>query len=432
MRVGLAQAAPGTYGRGHYVLAVLFLVGVFHLMDRSILGILLEPIRREFGMPDAAMGLLTGYAFALFYTMVSLPIARLADRYSRRVIIALGLTFWSLLTSISGLATSFWQLALARVGVGVGEAAYIPTASSILSDYFPAARRAGAFSIFAASSQIGIMASLLVGGRLGAAVGWRLTLVWIGLPGLVLALLVWLTVAEPPRGAAETEGADVTLYALGETFAYLWRQRAFRHLAGGATLSLFALSSLLVWSPAFLMRVHGMGLAQAGLWLGLPTGIAGATGVVAGGLFTQRLARRDRRWLFWMPALTSSLALPFVLLFLFLPGRALAVPMFFAVLLFLPAMLGPAMATAQGLAKVRMRALAGALVSIITNLCGVALGPLLVGVLSDILKPGFGTTSLRYALPVTGVATLWGGLHFLLGARYLRADLTRSSAAPAL
>ena len=336
-QLGHAAETPPKRARARYALAVLFLVGVFNLTDRQILAILLEPIRNDLGLSDSAMGVLTGYAFVLFYTLASLPIARLADMYTRRTIIAAGLAFWSVMTSLSGLASSFWQLGLARIGVGVGESAYFSPGLSMISDYFPSARRTLALSVIAVSTQVGIMASLLLGGWLGETVGWRMTLVWLGVPGLLLALLMRLTVREPERGGAEAGRVDVTLYDVRTTLAYLWNQRAFRHLAAGATLSLFALSSLAVWSPAFLMRLHGMELMEAAAWLGLPTGIGGAAGVLLGGLIAQRLSQRDGRWLMWVPALILFLSMPLVVLFLLLPTRSAAVSMYVGAALFLPA-----------------------------------------------------------------------------------------------
>jgi len=183
-----------TPGRSRYVLGVLFIVGVFNMMDRQILGILIEPIQADLGVSDTEMGFLTGFAFALFYTVATLPLARLADRHARSTILAAGLAVWSAFTAVSGAVTSFFQLAAARVGVGIGEASFNTTGLSMLSDHYPAERRVEALSIFSVSMKIGVMASLVLGGMLGEMLGWRLTLVWMGLPGLLLALVVRFTV----------------------------------------------------------------------------------------------------------------------------------------------------------------------------------------------------------------------------------------------
>lgn len=422
-------AAMATRGYRWYVVAVLFLVGVFNLMDRQILSILLEPIKRELGVSDTAMGMLTGFAFVSFYTLASVPIARVADSYSRRDIIAIALAFWSAMTTLSGLVTSFVQLALARIGVGVGEAATGPAGQSMLSDLFPPERRTAALSALAVSVPVGFMVSFMAGGWLNEAVGWRMTLMYVGLPGLLLGLLVRLTLREPLRGGAEHEAVDATHYDLRSTLAYLWSLRSLRYLTLGAAMNVFTAWALMVWSSAFLIRVHGMETREVGAWLGLASGVGGATGTFLWGLVAQRLARRDPRWLLGVPSLTSLLTVPFIVLFLSLPAASAALPMFFGIMLFGPAMIGPITTVTQGLAKVRMRALAAALVTLTFNLIGVGLGPLTVGVISDLLRPALGVSSIRYALlPAASIAMLGGALHFALGARHLRADLERAAA----
>lgn len=280
---------PGAYvsqGRSRYVLAVLFVVGIFNMADRQILAILLEPIRAEFGASDTAMGLLTGFTFALFYALASVPLARLADTWSRRNLMAVALGLWSMLTALSGFVTSFVQLAVARFGVGIGEAAAYPASISMISDIFPRERRTGALAVFAVSTQVGIVTSLVVGGWLAEAVGWRSTLVIMGLPGIGLAIVLRLTVSEPARGATEPSAVDAGVYDFRATLAHLWSLRSFRWLALGAGLSVFTGVSLMTWSPAFLMRVHGMGMAEAGALLGAFAGIGGASGILVGGFAT--------------------------------------------------------------------------------------------------------------------------------------------------
>ena len=332
-------------------------------VDRRILSVLLEPIRLELGASDAAMGVLTGFAFALFYALASLPIARLADIHPRRTVMSIGIAFWSFMTAISAFAGSFWQLALARVGVGIGEASYLPAGMSMVSDHFPAHRRTLAMAVFTVSFPVGAMTSLTLGGWLGGTFGWRSALLCVGAPGLLLALLVRTTLREPERGAVESGAADRTLYGLRATAAYLRGLRSFRHLWVGAALAMLGNTALLAWSTAFLMRVHDMPLARAGAMLGPALGLGGIVGVLAGGALTQRLARRDERWLMWMPALTQLVGLPFVLLYLTLHSPKAAVPMFALASLCHSGSLAPSMAAVQGLAKVRMRALAAAAVS---------------------------------------------------------------------
>ena len=409
-----------------YVVFVLFLVGVFNFMDRQILSILLEPIKQDLKASDAAMGLLTGFAFVSFYALASLPIARAADSYSRRNIIALGLTFWSVMTALSGFVMSFSQLALARVGVGVGEAAATPGSLSLISDLFPPKRRSAALSFFAVSTPIGLMSAFIFGGRLNTAIGWRSTLLCVGLPGLLLALIVFLTLKEPERGTAEDIALDNLNYDVRATLAYLWNSRSLRYVTLGATLSSFAAWALFAWGPSFLFRVHKMPTDVSGIWLGLAAGLSGIAGTLCGGIVTQKLARLDERWLMRIPAITNACGAPFMLLFLSLPGATSAVAMFFGVTFFGPAMIGPLSTVIQGVAKVRMRAFAPALISLIFNLVGVGLGPVVAGVLSDLLAPRFGSASLRYALMIAPVGLVAAALAFSRGAAHLKTDLQRA------
>jgi MFS family permease len=414
-------------GSDWYVVGVLFLIGVFNVTDRQILSVLLEPIRRDLGASDTVLGLLTGFAFVSFNALVSVPIARAADLRSRRDLIAVALAFWSVMTAAAGLVTSTVQLALTRVGLGIGEAATTPASQSMLSDLFPLDRRTVALTVLLVSTPVGFMTAFLAGGVLCEALGWRMTFLVTGLPGLLLAAIVRMTVAEPPRGGPAWTGADPERFALAATARYLWGFPSLRYLAAGATLSVFAGWAFLVWSPAFLARVHGMSTGEAGVWLGLAAGIAGVAGMLAAGFVTERLARRDRRWLLGVPAVVSLLGVPFVIAFLTLQTGKAAAAMAFGVILFGPAMLGPIATVTQSLAKVRMRAVAASLVMVTFNLGGLGLGPLAVGILSDLFAATRGTEGLRLALLLPIVSALMGaGALFAVGARRLPADLERA------
>lgn len=416
-------------GTDWYVVGVLFLVGVFNAMDRQILAVLLEPIRRDLAASDTVMGLLTGFAFVSFNAVVSVPIARAADFRSRRDIIAAALAFWSVMTAATGLVTSAVQLALTRVGVGIGEAATAPASQSVLSDLFPLDRRTVALTVLLVSTPVGFMMAFLAGGALSEAVGWRMTFIVAGLPGLLLAAIVRLTIAEPTRGRLAPAGADPDRIDFAATVRYLWSFRSLRYLAAGATLSVFAGWAFLVWSHAFLARAHGMSTGEAGFWLGLAAGIGGVTGMLATGFITERLARRDRRWLLGVPAVVSLFGVPFVIAFLTLPGGKAAATMAFGVMLFGPAILGPTATVTQSLAKPRMRAVAASLVMATFNVAGLGLGPLTVGILSDLFAATRGTEGLRLALLMPMVGALTGaGVLFAAGARRLPADLQRAEA----
>lgn len=412
-----------------YVVGILFLVGVFNAMDRQILPVLLEPIRRDLAASDTVMGLLTGFAFVSFNAVVSIPIARAADLRSRRDIIAAALAFWSVMTAATGLVTSAVQLAVTRVGLGIGEAATAPASQSVVSDLFPLDRRTVALTVLLVSTPVGFMTAFLAGGALSEAVGWRMTFIVAGLPGLLLAVIVRLTIAEPPRGGPAAAGAYPDHVDFVATLRCLWGFRSLRFLAAGATLSVFAGWAFLVWSPAFLARAHGMSTGEAGLWLGLAAGIGGVAGMLATGVITERLARRDRRWLLGVPAVVSLLGVPFVIAFLTLPGGKAAAAMAFGVMLFGPAILGPTATVTQSLAKARMRAVAASMVMATFNVGGLGLGPLTVGILSDVFAATRGSDSLRLALLLPIVSALMGaGALFTAGARRLPADLERAEA----
>jgi predicted MFS family arabinose efflux permease len=425
---GAGAGAAASPGYARYVLGLLFVVYVFNFVDRQILSILLEPIKRDLQVSDTAMGFLTGWTFAVFYTFAGIPIARFADRGARRSVIAAGAALWSAMTAVSGLAQSFAQLALARVGVGVGEAACSPPAHSLLSDYFPPERRATALAIYASGIHFGTAFGYLAGGWINEAFGWRTAFFVVGLPGILAAVLVRLTVREPVRGRSEgLESGEVP--PTGEVFRFLWSLASFRHLSFASALTAFAGYGVAIWTPAFLARVHGMGTGEIGLWLGLIAGIAGASGAYLGGLLVDRLRARDPRHGLWIPALAAIAGLPFVFLLLFWPDPYQALLLSIPSTLLGAMWLGPVFALTQSLVRVRMRAVASAILLFVINLIGLGLGPQTVGMLNDLLHPRFGAGAVRYSLgAVVLVTSLWASVHFALGARTLRADLEAKGA----
>ena len=281
-----STAAPGRTGTAYawYVTGLLFLVGAFNLMDRQLLAILLEPIKRELALSDTAMGLLTGFAFVAFYTLTSLPIARLSDSHSRRHIIAVALALWSTMTAASALATSFTQLALLRLGVGVAESASGPAGQSLVADFFPKLRRTVAMSLLAIASPVGVMLAFVIGGQLNEQLGWRATLLCMGAPGVLLAMIWWLTVKEPERGAIDGGPSDSAQHSVAATLRFLLGLKSFRQLALGASLSIFTVTAMVVWGPAYLQRAHGLASSDVGLSLGLATGLGGIAGGLSAGL----------------------------------------------------------------------------------------------------------------------------------------------------
>ncbi len=422
-----APTARPSAAYANYVLFVLFLAYVVNFVDRQILAILLDPIKEELGVSDSAMGFLTGTAFALFYATAGIPIARWADRGVRRSIIAIGMALWSGMTAASGLARGFAGLAAARVGVGVGEAALSPPAHSLLADYFPAERRATALGFYSMGIHVGILFGLTIGGWLGDQLGWRVTFLVVGLPGLALAVLIRFTVAEPQRGAMErprAKRAEDMLPSAREVFGFLWRRPAFRHLAFATGLTAFAGYAFAAWGPTFLRRVHDMSGAEAGTRLGVAIGLSGAVGSVLAGLVADWLGRRDIRWYAWVPALAALGPLPFTLAFFFHPDPAFGLAVLFPGLMIGAMYQGPIFSTVQSLAPLRMRAVASAILLFVINMIGLALGPQAVGILNDTLFAAEGREAIRYSLAsVSVVMAGWGCLHYLLAARHLAADL---------
>lgn len=409
------DASSPAYAR--YVLGVLFLVGVFALVDRQIFGMLIEPIKQEFEVSDTWLGLASGLSFALFFAAAGIPIARLADRGSRRTILAAGLGAWSLLTLVSGLATSFAQLVVARLAIGVGEAAGTPTAQALISDYFPPERRARALSVYSAGASVGVILAYLVGGFIQERWGWRGVFVALGAPGVALSLLILATVREPPRGRFESQ--RVMPLSTGEAIRRLLGTPAYRFVVASFALHSLSHSAAAMWHPAYLARVHGLSPGEIGTLLGLGSAAFSFLGVVAGGQLTDRMAGADRRWLLRLPGIASIAYAPLSLLFLFAPSRELAL-VGLATSAFLSGLGVPGMhAAIQELAPPAARATASAINLVILTLVGAGLGPTLVGIANDAFAGRFGSEAVRWSLALAALVCAGSGTQALLGARHL-------------
>ena len=428
--VGASNAA-GSTAYANYVLAILFIAYVFNFVDRQIISILLEPIKADLGASDSVMGLLSGTAFALFYATLGIPIARWADLWVRRSIIAIGLALWSAMTAASGLVQNVGQMALARVGVGVGEAALSPPAHSLIADYFPVQKRATALGVYAMGIHIGILFGVIAGGWLEEFWGWRQAFVVVGLPGVVLALIVWLTVREPERGAQEARPlAAGDAPPVLEVVRFLAGKRSFRHLSLGIGLTAFAGYAFATWAPTFLRRVHEMSGGELGTKFGLVLGIGGAIGSVLAGVIADRLGRGDPRWWMWVPAFACAGPLPFLLFFFFHGDADWALAIAFPGVMIAAMYQGPVFSTVQTMAPVRMRAVASGVLLFITNIIGLALGPPTVGWLNDTVFAHHGSGAIRYSmLTVALVMGLWSTVHFCLAARALPEDLADGGSA---
>ena len=282
----------------YYVLALLTLGYVFNFVDRQVMTILIEPIKAEFGATDTQMGFLSGLAFALFYATLGIPVARLADRWSRRNVLTISMTTWSAVTALCATATGFWNLLLLRIGVGVGEAGGTPPSQSLLADYFPPEKRAFAQGILATAPNIGILVGLFGGAVIAETYGWRTVFLVFGIPGVLLAALIQMTVKEPPKVKAASDIVDQGLFS---ALKYIVRLPSFLHIMVGVGFTGIAGYGLGVWSPEFLGASALMSLVDAGLYLGLIGVFGGGLGTISSGLMVDALARRDRRWQLWCP-----------------------------------------------------------------------------------------------------------------------------------
>ncbi|MBX3485606.1 MFS transporter [Phenylobacterium sp.] len=418
------DTAVGKSG-ARWALAILFLVYVVNMIDRQILSILLEPIKHSLHLTDTQLGLLSG-TFGLAFAVAGIPIARLADRTSRRNIIVASLAVWSGLTALCGMAQNFWQLLVLRTGVAAGEAGGGPPAHSMLSDYFQHGRRATALAIYSCGVPIGILFGLAVGGAINQAFDWRVAFMVVGAPGILLALVMFFTVKEPARETAPP--ADGVHPSLGEVLKTILSIRAFRSLLAATALHVFAAYALTQWHPAFMIRTFHVGTAQVGLYLGLVVGITSGIGTFLGGWLGDLLGRRRAAWYAWLPAVEILVTVPFYFF-------AYSAPTFEVALLFLiiPSLLtnaftGPIFGTIQSLAPPHMRAMAAAVLLFIIAVVGQSLGPQAVGLMSDLFKPQAGADSLRWAMSVIVLTKLAATFQFWRAGRLLEADLKAAAA----
>ena len=388
--------------RRGWTLGLLTLTYFFSFMDRQILAILLEAIKADLKLSDTQLGLLSGLVFAIFYATLGIPIARLADRTSRKRIIAISLAVWSAMTALSGVAQNFTQLVLARIGVGVGEAGAGPPSHSIIADLYPPEKRASAMAIYSLGVLLGGGVGMMIGGMVAHAYNWRIAMMVVGLPGLLLAVAVWLFVAEPRRGLSDAQRAmdvDAPMPSLMEGVRSMWSNGAALYLVGGITITSLVGYALTGWGPSFMQRSLGMSMLDVSRYVALPGAIIGSASALLGGALADRAAKRHGLWAqSWVVAVFKIIAFPFAVTFYFLDSTTLALASYFISLLFAGAYLGPTFALIQHLAPLRLRAVWAALTLLVINLLGLGLGPFLVGRLSDALQPTAGEDSLRYAM----------------------------------
>jgi len=410
------------------VLLLLLALYALNYLDRQVINILGQSIKSELRLSDLQLGLLTGTAFGIFYSLLGLPIARLADRFSRVKIITASLTLWSMLTAACGFAQSYTQLFALRLGVGVGEAGGTPPAQSLISDFFPATRRGTAMAIFNMGVPLGSFLGFLMGGLLNDSVSWRAALLVAGIPGLILAPLLLRFIPEPVRGSADgiPVSASAPRQSVREAVRGLLDRPSFMCLILGGTFGIFIIYVTNTWLPPLFIRLHGMTARQAGGWMALSIGLGGALGALAGGALADKLKRRFARAEIWI--LMTSTALTAPAMYVAVTARNVNVALCSTVILYALGYvwMGPTSAMVQRVAPVRTRALATGIQLFVANITALAFGPPLVGLASDLLAPLAGVQSLRWALVGASVFALFGTLAYWLAGRHICRDTARN------
>lgn len=439
-----AAARPGdpTPAYRAYALFLLILVYTFNFLDRQIIGILSIPIQNELGLSDSQLGLMRGLSFALFYSTLGVPIAMLADRANRTWIMTIALALWSAMTAVCGLAQNFWQMFMARLFVGVGEAGGVAPAYSLLADYYPPESRARAMAAYSFGIPIGSAVGIIFGGVIATLIDWRAAFVIVGVLGLALAPLFKLTMREPVRGRYDPPGAKTEPARLGEVLKTLTRKPSFWTLSIGAASSSMMGYGLFAWLPAFFVRTHEAALKQAAeTWLpawALPEGagallhagyfyglivlVGGIAGIWLGGQLGDRLARRGKGAYALVPAIAFLATAPFFAAGVLTHNLGLAFFLFLIPTALGLAWLGPVLAAFQGIVPPNMRATASAVFLLINNLIGIGLGDVLLGLMSDGLQARFGAESLRYAILSGTVFYLIAAIFLLISAKLIGRD----------
>ena len=423
--VGTMNQPPSNRRYRYYVLGVLVVVYTMNFLDRQILGILAGPIKKELALSDSQVGLMGGLAFAVLYSTLGIPIAWLADRSSRRRIIAYALGLWSGFTALCGLATGFWQLFLARIGVGIGEAGGVAPAYSMISDYFPKEQRARALSVYSLGIPIGSGCGILFGGLIAHAINWRYAFLIVGSAGLLLAPILRATVKDPHRGGVDAAGAPVAKVAAPaflDVLRLVARKKTFWLMAFGAAMSSVCGYGVAFWLPSFFQRSMHLSLVDTSWFYGAITFFGGCIGILGGGVIADKLGRRNRSAYPLIPAIAFMIAMPCFFAAVNTSSMWLAFPLFLVPTALNLAWLGPVLTSVQHLVPAHMRTTASAMFLLINNLLGIAVGYYYFGAVSDLLRPTFGDESLRYAI-YTGLGFyLISSILFTIASRTIKRD----------
>jgi len=420
--IAVFAISPARLGwRPWYVLGLLFVVALFNYIDRSILSILQEPIKRDLGLTDTHLGALTGLTFALFYTTMGLPIARLADRTSYKLVLAVAVALWCVMTALCGATTGFFVLFLFRVGVALGEAAGAPTSHALIAENFPLGKRSTAMGIWGLSVPLGGMLGMSLAGWLDHQVGWRNAFYVLGLAGTLLGPIVYFTISEPKRARQK---AAQTALNVTQSIRVLWELKTFRYLMLGGLFNNFAAHTIHSWAGPFYIRAYDLPLIQAGLYLAIIAGVGGVLGTYLAGAIADRLGKKDLRWYPRVPAIGALFVIPLGLVQYLYPNLALSVFVGVVVQAMLSSHVAPAIGTIQSLVSPLTRAFASAVFILGSNMVGLAMGPLLAGYVSDVLiARGMTHTSLGVAIAMVLVGPLIGGLFYWRASLYIREEM---------
>ena len=422
----VSSQSRGQFGGRAYVLAILTLVYTFNHIDRQVLLILIEPIKEEFALSDFQLGLLGGLAFAAFYATLGIPIAMWADRRNRKNILAIALALWSGMTALAGLAQNFFQLLLARTGVAVGEAGGTPPSTSIISDLYGPKERAFALGIYTSGIGLGIFGGFAIGGIVEDNFGWRAAFFVAGVPGLLLAVLLYFTVKEPLRGAVEQrEASDAA--PIGQTFKFIISQSSLIWLLIGCALICVSANAFLYWTPSLLQRSYGLDRGDVAIPLGILIGGAGGIGAITLGRVCDRLSANNLSWRPLMLALCGAVALPFAWLFLQAPSVEWAyawniVPSFIGLIY-----ASIAYTASQELVGLRMRATSSAFTLFCLTLIGIGGGPTIAGALADYFEADTNGTGLNNAQQLMLILNALSIFALLMSARTYKKDAARAA-----
>lgn len=397
-------------GKPAITLGLLTAVFAVSHLDRQIVSISLNAIGQEFSLNDTQLGVLSGLLFAVFFVVFSLPAAHYAAYRNRRPLISIAVALWSSLTIAAGAAQSFIHLALTRIGVAVGEAGAVAPAHAMICDLYPEKKRISALATFVSGANIGLLLAFAVGGVIGQVLGWRWAFVMAGLPGLFLAMALWRFADEPARPAPDDPLSGGAL--LRETVHRIWTDRSILHALIGLSLTGIITHGALAWNPAFIIRVHGLNVAQTGLLLALMIGVGGAIGTIVSGRLADRLGAKDVRWRTGIVMLSILIAKPFALIFLLSGSTVLALSTLAVSASLAGVFWAPTFAHAYQRLPSPMRPMATAIFLFAFNIVGLGIGPTVVGILSDLMAASAGPRSLGYALAIVQVAGLWALWHY--------------------